>query len=128
MFKQFLRFGLVGLAATMSDFLLYYILSGCGFPLHPAKGVSYGTGVLIGFLGNTRWTFRSTRRIGSAIVGYIALYAGTLCVNVTLNGVMLYLLCCLNSHELAKVLAFVLATGISTLLNFLGLSLLLNTP
>jgi putative flippase GtrA len=127
MFRQALRFGIVGLVATMSDAILYYAFTAGGLEVHAAKGLSYGIGVIVGFLGNTTWVFRTTRSIASVSFPYVALYTITLGINVALNGLTLHLASFLFRHEVAKALAFLVATGITTIVNFLGCSLLLST-
>ncbi|HBE67569.1 MAG TPA: GtrA family protein [Planctomycetaceae bacterium] len=117
--NQIQRFIVVGILAVLTDLSTYFLLgnvmtAGC------AKAIAYLAGMVVGFLGNKYWTFQSRRASIREPITYIALYAATLGCNVIANAVMLSALSGANETA-AKLIAFVVATGISTVLNFLGM-------
>lgn len=114
--KQLLRFLVVGGTSVAVDFVVYRWLAAVAVPPDAAKGGSYLAGVVVGFFGNKWWTFESARRSAAEPLLYLALYAVTLAVNVACNRAALAVL-----GSQATLLAFLLATGVTTVLNFLGM-------
>jgi putative flippase GtrA len=113
------RFLVVGTLAVLVDGSVYYALAaGLNFGTSIAKAVSYLAGVAVGFLLNKRWTFASARPAPGEAATYLALYAVTLGVNVVCNRAMLALV-----GVEWSALAFLVATGVTTALNFLGMRL-----
>jgi putative flippase GtrA len=90
---------------------------GLGLSIHWSKAISYLAGVVVGFVLNKNWTFRSSRRTWIEPVSYLLLYAVTLGVNIGCNSLVLVWL----ADQTA--LAFLVATGVTTVLNFLGMRL-----
>jgi putative flippase GtrA len=114
-----LRFLVVGIASVATDWTVYRLLANmAGLPLDVAKGLSYWAGVVVGFFGNKWWTFRSTRRSWVEPFSYAAIYAATMLVNI---GCFRGLLALLGENSTAW--AFLVATGATTVLNFLGMRL-----
>jgi putative flippase GtrA len=117
--RQVSRFAVVGGASVAVDLAVYWLLSSAAIlPADAAKACSYAAGVVLGFCGNKWWTFGSRRRSASEPVVYIMLYAATLAVNVGCNRAVLALI-----GESGKLGAFLVATGLTTVLNFLGMKL-----
>lgn len=114
--KQLLRFLVVGSTSVAVDFLVYRLLSAGLLSRDVAKAVSYLAGVVVGYFGNKWWTFESARRSAAEPILYLAFYAGTLAVNVACNRAALAIL-----GEKRGVWAFLFATGVTTVLNFLGM-------
>ena len=113
------RFLVVGTLAVLVDATIYYALAaGLDFGANAAKAVSYLAGVAVGFLLNKRWTFASARPAPGEGATYLALYAVTLGVNVVCNRAVLTLL-----GGRWTALAFLVATGVTTVINFLGMRL-----
>lgn len=110
------RFVVIGCTCTAIDYCTNRLLSEPIGP-HAAKGLSYVSGMLIGFVGNKFWTFGSRKQASSEVVGYVALYVCTLGVNVGVNAAVLFI------WPSAKTLAFLAATGVTTVLNYIGLRL-----
>ena len=81
-----------------------------------SKAISYLAGVVVGFALNKRWTFQSSQRTWTEPVSYLSLYAVTLGVNVGCNALVL-------SWLDRSAIAFLFATGVTTVINFLGLRL-----
>jgi putative flippase GtrA len=114
--KQLLRFLVVGTSSVAVDYAVYRLLAESPLSADAAKGVSYLAGVVVGYFGNKWWTFESSRRSAAEPVVYLALYAATLAVNVACNRAALAIL-----GGDATPIAFLFATGVTTLLNFVGM-------
>ena len=118
--RQLSRFLVIGGCSAATDFACYLLLLlTCGLPSAPAKGISYAAGMVVGFFGNKFWTFESPGRNLSEPMLYTAWYAFTLIVNMATNGLVLGLL-----GANARGMAFLTATALTTVLNFLGLKLI----
>ena len=62
----FFRFGLVGVANTATDFVLFaFLVQAIGMHVAVANVSSYSAGVLQSFTINSAWTFRGLRSRGS---------------------------------------------------------------
>ncbi len=115
--RQLVRFLVVGTASVAVDLAVYALLtavSPLGWWL--AKGVSYAVGIVVGYFGNKYWTFQSPRRSAAEPVMYLLLYSATLLLNIGCNQLALAAL-----GPPYKFLAFLFATGITTITNFLGM-------
>ncbi len=116
--RQVIRFLLVGCSSVAVD-LACYLLLVAAFDVATtwSKGASYVVGMTVGFVGNKYWTFGSARRSASEPVTYVVLYAVTLAVNIGVNAAVL------SITGGWKLPAFLVATGVTTVLNFLGMRL-----
>jgi putative flippase GtrA len=116
---QVARFLVVGTSSVAVDLATYALLTALT-PLawSAAKGLSYAAGVFVGFFGNKFWTFGSRRRSPAEPAMYLALYACTLLVNIAINHLALSLL----GNEF-RLTAFLAATGVTMVANFLGMKL-----
>jgi putative flippase GtrA len=83
-----------------------------------AKAISYLAGVVVGFVLNKRWTFESSRQSWQEAVSYLSLYSVTLVINVAINYAVLRLL---GADQ--RPVAYFIATGVTTVLNFIGMRL-----
>lgn len=114
--KEIKRFLVAGFTAVGTDLACYYLL--LNFLTHsPAKAISFLCGTIVAYLINKFWTFEQYNKSYSEIVKFAILYSSTLAVNVLSNKVVL--VSCPN-FEQRTILAFLIATGISTILNFIG--------
>lgn len=120
-FKQIRRFLVIGVLSVLVDLTVYLLLNRFGLQTHLAKGISYVSGMVVGFVGNKFWTFESARRSAAEPLTYLLLYATTLMVNVAANAVVLSLFADLLPPFWNRALAFLVATGVTTVLNFLGM-------
>jgi putative flippase GtrA len=117
--KQLRRFLVVGSLSVLVDFGAYSALaSRVGLAASWSKALSYLAGIAVGFVLNKHWTFESSRRTWQEATSYVALYAVTLAVNVHCNRLALDFLGA--DH---RTLAFLAATGVTTVLNFIGMRL-----
>jgi putative flippase GtrA len=114
--RQVARFLAIGFASVGVDCGSYLLLHGLGLPSPVAKGSSYFAGTVAGFIGNKFWTFRSSRRGVTEPLNYLLLYTATLLVNVGVHAAILRI-----TGPSGAALAFLIATGITTVLNFAGM-------
>jgi len=110
--KEILKFLVGGGCAVFIDAAVYAAL-GARIGLSAAKAVSYTAGAAAGFVVNKLWTFGSRQFRVSEIVRYIMLYACSACANTLANRLVLTVIP-------EPVFAFLCATGVSTVMNFLG--------
>lgn len=111
--KELLRFLVGGGSAVITDYISYRILLYIGINMSAAKVISYVCGAVLGFVINKLWTFESIGFSKAEIIKYIMLYMVSACVNAGINKVVILVV---NM----QIIAFLCATGISTVLNFLG--------
>lgn len=115
------RFAIVGLLSVATDAVTYLVLARAGASWDVAKGLGYGVGMVVGFLLNKTWTFASRRPPGLEGFTYVLLYALTMGVNVALNRLVLVAGAARLGPICGPLLAFLAATGVTTVLNFLGM-------
>lgn len=112
---ELMRFLVVGLSAVGTDFLTYMVLVRF-LPPSVAKGLSFAAGAVLSFVLNRVFVFRAkqkgkvTRQAGA----FVVLYLTTLLLNMAVNAAGLWL-------GLPKPVAWLFATGASTVSNFLGM-------
>ena len=111
--KEILKFLVGGGTAVIIDFLTYKIFMILGIERTVAKTLSFICGSIVGFIINKYWTFKSSKFEIKEILKYIVLYIVTAFINSQVNK---YILLLFES----EMFAFLCATGVSTILNFLG--------
>ena len=111
--KEILKFLVGGGTAVIIDFLTYKIFMILGIERTIAKTLSFICGSIVGFIINKYWTFKSSKFEIKEILKYIVLYIVTAFINSQVNK---YILLLFES----EMFAFLCATGVSTILNFLG--------
>jgi putative flippase GtrA len=112
--KELRRFLIAGLTAVGTDFITYYIiLNFLHRDIDIAKTLSFILGTVVAFVVNKYWTFERYEKSYKQIFQFTILYSTTLFVNVMANRLIL---------DFAELffLAFLIATGASTILNFAG--------
>ena len=109
---ELLRFLVAGFSAVGTDLIIYYLLLN-SFNSDVAKAVSFLSGTVVAFIINKYWTFEKHDNSYTEILKFSILYTLTLGVNIMSNKTIL---------EITDIvlLAFIVATGISTVLNFVG--------
>lgn len=111
---EVLRFMVAGITAVTTDFLSYYLLSHY-INISFAKGVSFIWGSIVAYFINKFWTFDAAKNHWHDMFKFTVLYTCTLGANVFSNKLVLF---CFSDLWL---LAFLFATGVSTVLNFIGM-------
>ena len=115
---QLVRFVLTGGLSAVVDFGLLVALMALGLGHTSAKALSFVAGTTTAYLINRRWTFRaepSRRRFLAVVV----LYALTFALQVGLFTLLFGLLSDAGLRQLTvQVVAFVIAQGVATTVNF----------
>lgn len=111
--KQIQRFLITGVTAVTMDTVVYFLLVLFYSP-SISKGISFLCGTLLAYFLNKFWTFEKPSHSANEIIKFLILYTSTLGINVGVNAF------CLLYIGSAKPLAFLIATGASTILNFAG--------
>lgn len=116
---QLLRFGATGGVSAVVDFGLLVLLMAVGLEHTSAKALSFIAGTTTAYLINRRWTFQaapSKRRFAAVVV----LYGLTFALQVGLFAVLYpWVLGLTGSILAAQAVAFVIAQGVATTVNFI---------
>ena len=119
--KQLRRFILSGLLATGTDLCVYYLLFNYVISQHSvAKGASFICGTIVAYLFNKYITFAKTTHSWFELLKFVGLYAFTLMINIFINQQCLELFVGIIDVKISFVIAFLVATAFSTVLNFIG--------
>lgn len=110
--RELLRFLIAGSSAVAVDGGTYAVLLRY-FSHWPSKMTSFILGSIVAFLLNKYWTFEKPEPSGPEVIRFAVLYTTTLLANTLVNSGALWL-----TNQV--FLSFLLATGTSTVLNFLG--------
>lgn len=117
--SQLTRFVITGGLSAVVDFGVLSLLMAFGLGHTPAKAISFVCGTTTAYLINRRWTFRaepSRRRFAAVVV----LYAVTFALQVGLFALLYPFLLGRGLSEAAvRVVAFVIAQGVATTVNFI---------
>lgn len=82
------RYAAVGLATNGSCYLLFLALIRAGVPVVGANGACYLAGVVMGYVGNRRWTFRSSNRHRHDMIRFVAAHVLGLSASVVTISVL----------------------------------------
>lgn len=124
--RELVIFLIVGASTVLVDFITYRgLIDFQVMEVDMAKATGFLVGTLFAYFTNRFWTFgQKSHKPGSAW-RFSALYASTLGANVLINALALKLLA---DMAVAFQLAFLLATGVSASLNFVGMKLFVFKP
>ncbi len=115
-------FLVVGCITVLIDFTSYTLLqSWTGLPVDVAKGLGFLIGTAFAYFANRHWTFGHKEPERGSAWRFAVLYGITLAFNVLVNATSLY---ALQGMVWSRQGAFLLATGVSAFLNFLGMKYL----
>jgi putative flippase GtrA len=110
--KELKRFLVAGFGAVGTDLFLYYIFLDY-LSSNISKGISFLVGTIVAFVINKYWTFEKHDKSFKEIILFGILYGVTLVINVLTNKLVL-------DYTSIVLLSFLVATGVSTVLNFIG--------
>jgi polyisoprenyl-phosphate glycosyltransferase len=116
--SKFSRFLIVGITSVAIDFVIYLLLLFLGFETDLAKAVSFINGAIFAYFANRGFTFQSKRKDFSGFFMFSTLYILSLMINVTMNELVLSLL---GRTKLIIIFAFLIATGLSATINYVGM-------
>lgn len=120
--RQLIRFLMVGGTTVGIDFLSYSILLVFGASIDVSKIVGFLVGTVFAYFANRLWTFQEHRVVGNRIMSFVGLYGTTLLVNVLANRATIWIFSILGINQhLSLGIAFLIATGLSATLNFVGM-------
>ena len=124
--RELAIFLIVGASTVLVDFVSYRALIGFQvMKVDMAKATGFLVGTLFAYFANRFWTFGHKSHIPGSAWRFSALYVSTLGANVLINAFALKLL----ADVAASIqLAFLLATGVSACLNFLGMKFFVFRP
>ncbi|MFC0240112.1 GtrA family protein [Rhodopseudomonas telluris] len=111
-------FIVVGLVTVAIDFVCYVSLVWIGVGVAIAKALGFVAGTVFAYFANRFWTFGHRDVAAGSVPRFAILYAGTAVANVAVNGGLLKVLA---YSSVAVICSFVVATGVSASLNFLGM-------
>lgn len=112
------RFVAVGALSALVDFGGYHALLALGTYVHLAKAISFILGTTTAYLLNRRFTFAASEGGRSRFAGFLLLYGTTFAINIGMNALMLAVL---PEVDLRVSLAWVIAQGTATAINFVML-------
>lgn len=116
--KEASVFLIVGSLTVGVDFLSYHLLLWLGVAYAFAKACGFIAGTIFAYFANKHWTFGHVEHAPNSVPRFVALYVTTLGANVLVNQAVLGMA---GHAALGVNLAFLVATGVSAVLNFLGM-------
>ena len=116
--KEIGCFFIVGLLAVTLDLIVYRFLFLMNIlNIENAKAMGFILGSLFAFIANKTWTFEQKTFDWFQLVKFSIQYSLSCSVNVWINTTLLYSL----NGGFTVFIAFILATGVSTIMNFIGM-------
>lgn len=124
--RELAIFLLVGATTVLLDFVSYRGLIGFEvMPIDMAKATGFLIGTLFAYFANRFGTFGHKPHVPGSAWRFAVLYASTLGANVLINALALKLF----ADAIAAIaLSFLVATGVSATLNFLGMKFFVFRP
>ena len=117
--RELTIFLIVGSMTVLLDYLTYRSLIWIELMnVVMAKATSFLVGTIFAYSANRFWTFSHELNVSGSVWRFILLYTVTLGANVLVNSLALELL---DGASVAIQISFLLATGISACLNFVGM-------
>lgn len=111
----------MGLTTVAIDFATYRVLLFLDTPTAFAKALGFIAGTIFAYFANKLWTFDRAKGGRNVFAMFVGLYLTTLMINVGVNSGAIAIL---GEAELALALGFLLATGTSASLNFVGMRMI----
>jgi putative flippase GtrA len=119
--RQVQRFLIVGFTTVAIDFAVYRSLLALDTPTALAKGIGFIAGTVFAYFANRLWTFDRARGRRDVFTLFLGLYLSTLAINVGVNNGVIAIL---EDAEIGLLLGFLVATGTSATLNFVGMRMI----
>ena len=117
--KELTVFVVIGVITVLIDFIVYIVLVEFRLSdVNVAKGVGFVSGTIFSYFMHRIWTFGHKTHKPGTVWRYVLLYMSTLGVNVSINS---FILIFLLEFQFIILLAFLIATGASTIVNFIGM-------
>jgi putative flippase GtrA len=116
--REIAIFLVVGSTTVLIDFGTYRNLAWVGLPIDLSKAFGFIGGTIFAYVANKTWTFNHLPHAPGSLWRFISLYLLTLITNVLINAAALK---GLAGFGFAVQASFLLATGTSATLNFLGM-------
>ena len=117
--RELTIFLIVGSMTVLLDYLTYRSLIWIELMnVDMAKATSFLVGTIFAYFANRFWTFSHELNVSGSVWRFILLYTATLGANVLVNSLALELL---DGASVAIQISFLLATGVSACLNFVGM-------
>ena len=117
--RQLAIFLVVGSLTVLIDFATYRGLVLVDLlNVNWSKGMGFVMGTVFAYFANRFWTFSHKQHLAGSAWRFAVVYTATLTVNVVVNGLALNIL---EELSMAVQFAFLMATGLSATLNFLGM-------
>ncbi len=123
--KEIIIFLIVGTTTVLVDFLSYKLLLWFGNGYNPAKAIGFITGTAFAYFANRAWTFGHVEHKPNSLGRFCLVYTLTLSANVLVNRLFLFTF---EDWGQAVQIAFLIATGVSATLNFLGMKFFVFRP
>ncbi len=112
------RFLIVGFTTVLIDFICYHLMLLIVNSYAPAKAFGFVMGSIFAYFINKIWTFKHRNVANYSVSKFAILYLATLGVNVGLNGTLLSIF---GTEWLSVQFAFLIATSVSAIMNFMGM-------
>ena len=112
------RFLIVGIITVLIDFVIYILLLFFDFETDLSKAVSFSGGAIFAYFANRGYTFKSKRKGLLSFTLFSVLYILTLTINVSMNELILSVF---GKTQLFIIFAFIIATGLSAAINYIGM-------
>lgn len=113
-----MRFLIVGGTTVLIDFLTYRLLIWLKLFVWISKTIGFITGTIFAYFANKTWTFQANVGGKEVFAKFLLVYFTNLFVNVSVNSGLVGFW---RKEEIALWSAFLIATGCSATLNFLGM-------
>ena len=113
------RFLPVGVSTVAVDYASYLGLLALGVEASIAKAIGFITGAVLAFFLNQRLIFGKRTHGVLGVLAFAVVYLLALGANVTVNEFALNALSGIESYS--KHIAFLVATGVSATINFIGI-------
>lgn len=118
---RFFRFLCTGCISTSCDFAAYRLSLALTCHISLSRALGLTVGVIIAYFLNTIWAFKYKKNSLASVVRFILVYAFSIIVNIKVNYITLV---AMGMSELNIMLAFLVATAASVVINYAGMKYL----